>query len=45
MVEEEKYQSEPASKLTEDNSDDSNDLSNGHLGLPARPKESMFQQE
>ena len=38
-------QSEPASKSTKDNSDNSNELSSRHVGLPARPKKSMFQQE
>ena len=30
-------QSEPTSKSTEDNSEDSNELCSGHVGLPARP--------
>ena len=38
-------QIEPASTSGEDKSDDSNVLSGGHVGLPARPKNSMYQQE
>ena len=40
-----KKQNEPAPTSGEDKSDDSNALSGGHVGLPARSKNSMYQQE